>query len=267
MAGIVALRRQRATVPAGGPMLAELVRTADELTETARTLPVLPALRPLLPGGGLRRGSIVAVSPGSSVLDSTDATTAGLGGTSVLLALLVAASRSGSWCAVVGVPALGAAAAAELGVDLDRLALVPNPGPEWAAVVAALLDGIDIVVAASAGPVAPHIASRLAARTRKRGSVLVPYGRWDGADVTLEPIRAEWHGLDRGRGRLRSRQLTVVARGRGAAARPRQARVWLPAPSVGSGPALAQHAADRPLSLVPGGLPEVVANPPALEAV
>src|SRR5439155_174136 len=63
------------------------------------------------------------------------------GATSLLLALIAAASRAGSWCAVVGVPALGVAAADGLGVALDRLALVPYPGPDWATVVAALLDG------------------------------------------------------------------------------------------------------------------------------
>src|SRR5204863_1388353 len=100
-----------------------------------------------------------------------------LGATTLLLALLAVASQAGSWCAVVGVPTLGAAAAAEVGVALDRLALVPYPGPDWATVVAALLDGVDVVVAATPGPVAAVVTGRLSARARHRGSVLVPYGR------------------------------------------------------------------------------------------
>jgi hypothetical protein len=155
------------------------------------------------------------------------AVTVGRGSTSLLLALLSAASRSGSWCAVVGMPALGALAAAESGIVLDRLALVPNPGPEWPTVVAALIDGVDVVVAAVPGPVAAAVAGRLAARARQRGSVLMPYGRWDGADVTLQVTHGGWEGLGAGRGRLRRHEITVVARGRGAAARPKEITMWM----------------------------------------
>jgi hypothetical protein len=198
--------------------LAGLVRPASRPAGEAgaggdRVLPVLPELRHLLPGGGLRRGSTVAVTPGA---------------TSVLLALLAAASGAGSWCAVVGLPTLSPAAAAELGIALDRLALVPHPGPEWPSVVAALLDGVDIVVAAPPGPVVAGVSGRLAARARQRGSVLVPYARWSGADVVLESPGGSWHGLGQGRGRLMRREMTISARGRGAASRPRGITVWLP---------------------------------------
>src|SRR4051794_39408075 len=159
----------------GAAALAELVRAAGDTDEPGvhRVLPVVPELSGLLPSRGLRRGSTIAVAPGR-------AAPAG-GATSLLLALLAEASRSGSWCAVVGVPALGAIAAAESGIALDRLALVPNPGPEWPTVVAALIDGVDLVVTAVPGPISGSIASRLAARARQRGSVLVPFGQWDGA--------------------------------------------------------------------------------------
>jgi hypothetical protein len=148
----------------------------------------------------------------------------------LMFALLAAASGAGSWCAVVGVPTLGALAAAEAGIALERLALVPNPGPDWTTVVAALLDGCDIVVAAPPGPIAPSVANRLAARARQRGTVFVSFGRWAGADITFDAIGADWYGLGAGRGRLRSRQLTVVARGRGASAAPRRTEVTMPEP-------------------------------------
>jgi hypothetical protein len=213
-----------------------------------RLLPVLPELRALLPGRGLRRGATVAVATvtphGASSRDASPRdvlsrdtgapversprSTRSVGATSLLLALLAAASGAGSWCAIVGVPTLDAVAAAEAGLALDRLALVPNPGPDWTTVVAALLDGVDIVVAAPPGPIAPSVAGRLAARARQRGSVLVSYGRWDGADITFDAVRAEWQGLGQGRGRLRCRQLTVMARGRGAASVPRRTEVWFP---------------------------------------
>jgi hypothetical protein len=201
---------------------AGLIRPASAADEAGahRILPVLPELSRLLPGRGLRRGSTVAIATGPSV-------PAG-GGTSLLLALLAGTSRAGSWCAVVGVPELGALAAAESGIALDRLALVPNPGPEWPTVVAALIDGVDVVVMAVPGPVSASIAGRLAARARQRGTVLVPFGRWDGADVTLQVVRGRWDGLGAGHGRLRRREVTIAARGRGAATRPREITVWMP---------------------------------------
>jgi hypothetical protein len=202
--------------------LAGLVRPASEHTEPAgtpveRMLPVLPELRGLLPGGGMRRGSTVAVRAGVAP-----------GSVSVLLALLAAASAAGSWCAVTGLPDLGAAAAAEIGVALDRLALVPHPGPEWPSVAAALLDGFDLVVTAPPGPVGAAVANRLAARARQRGGVLIPYGRWPGADVVLEPVAGSWSGLGGGRGRLSRRELVIASHGRGAAARPRRTSLHLP---------------------------------------
>ncbi|GAB1645994.1 hypothetical protein [Krasilnikovia sp. MM14-A1259] len=254
----------------GAAALAELVRAAGDTDEPGvhRVLPVLPELSGLLPSRGLRRGSTVAVAAGrpvthprpfeSSPVESSpfesrpvESTTAGTprgesvtgsGSTSLLLALLSAASRSGSWCAVVGVPALGVLAAAESGIILDRLALVPEPGPEWPTVVAALIDGVDVVVIAVPGPVSASVASRLAARARQRGSVLVPYGRWAGADVTLQVRDGRWEGLGAGRGRLRRREVTVTAQGRGAASRPKRMTMWLPAIGVVSPPGAAPPA-------------------------
>jgi hypothetical protein len=202
---------------------------------TLRVLPVAAPLRGLLPGGGLRRGATIAVSTASGAAGRGALPVwpagASAGATSLLLALLATASQAGSWCAVIGVPTLGATAAAEAGIALDRLALIPNPGPDWATVVGALLDGVDLVVVAAPGPVAPGLAGRLAARARQRGSVLIPYGAWQGADVTFEVTGGRWYGLGAGRGRLQCRELTVVARGRGAAVVPRRTHVWLPRPT------------------------------------
>jgi hypothetical protein len=181
------------------------------------------ALRPLFSAGSLRRGSTVAVA--------TPQSTRG-GATSLLFALLAEATAAGSWCAVVGLPRLGLVAAAEAGIAMERLALVPHPGPEWAGVVGALIDGVDLVVTATPMGVPAQLASRLAARARQRGGVLVPVGRWPGADLTLEVVGGSWHGLEQlGRGRLRGREVEVVAYGRGAAARPRRTHLWLPGPT------------------------------------
>lgn len=189
----------------------------ERAAPTDAGLPVCAELRQLLPWRGLRRGATVAVAGDAP------------GTTSLFLALIAEPVRAGSWCAVAGVPALGACAAAELGADLRRLALVPDPGEEWAAVVAALLDGMDIVVVRPQGAVTPPVARRLAARARQRGSVLVARGEgWEGADVVLRVAGQVWHGLGAGRGRLVGRELTVVSHGRGAATRRRSATLRLP---------------------------------------
>jgi len=206
------------------PRLAEisaagLVRRASEQDGTAveRSLPVGPALRPLFPGGCLRRGATIVVAGGS-------------GSTSLVFALLAEASAAGSWCAALGLPALGLAAAAEAGVALERFALVPNPGPDWTAVAAALFDGLDIVVAAVPARVPARMAERLAARARQRGAVFIAANGapLPGADLTLEVVDGAWHGLGQGRGRLRGHEVRVAAYGRGAAARTRYADLWLP---------------------------------------
>lgn len=187
------------------------VSAANELAQApvGKALPVLDGLAGLLPWGGLRRGSTVVVR----------------GSTTLLLALLAAATAEGSWAAVVGLPDLGLVAASELGVVVHRLALVPAPGSELVPVTAALLDGIDLVAVAKQPPAAE--ARRLSARARHRGSVLIPVGGWPGADLELDGT-GRWSGLGNGHGRLHTRELTVRSRGRGAAARGNQVRLTLP---------------------------------------
>ena len=182
-----------------------------------RTLPVLPALAGLLPEGGLRRGSTVAVS----------------GGTSLALALLAAPSQAGSWCAAVGLPSLGLVAAAEVGVALERFPLVARPGEDWPAVVATLVDAVDVVLVQLPRHIRSGDARRLAAKARDRGAVLVTTGGSFSADVRLSVVNCAWEGLGRGHGRLRARRMDVVATGRGAAARERRVSLWLPAADGG----------------------------------
>jgi hypothetical protein len=213
-------------VAAPSSELAELVGRAQPVAMAGeRLLPVLPAFEPLLPAGGLRRGSVVVVG----------------GSTSLALGLLAAPSAQGSWCAAVGLPALGLAAAAELGVALDRFPLVASPGRGsgpggWAWVVAALLDAFDVVLArppsGAGGGVRAADARRLTARVRERGAVLMVAGAPDAwpepAEVRLTVAASEWEGVGHGHGRLRGRRVEVVAGGRGAAARERRVPLWLP---------------------------------------
>jgi hypothetical protein len=205
-----------------------LVRRAGDLSPAVagegvdRLLPVTAQVAQLLPQPGLRRGSTVAVGWGGSP-----------GAMWLMLELLAGASRAGSWCAIVGMPHLSPVSAAEVGVVLERTALIPFPGAAADRVVGTLLDGFDIVVAAVAATVPAAVRTGWAARARRSRAVLIPFsGReplsWPGADLTLSTRCSVWHGLGDGRGRLRARELTVVVSGRGAAARPREATLWLP---------------------------------------
>ncbi|MCE3554287.1 hypothetical protein LWC33_22885 [Pseudonocardia sp. RS11V-5] len=194
-------------------------RAAPTPGDDGRILPVAAPLAPLLPGGGLRRGSTVSV-------------TTGPGSTSLLFGLLGEASAEGAWAGVIGAPGLGAVAAAEAGIRLERLALVPRPGADLVAVTAALLDGLDLVVVAGAerAGVRAGDRQRLAARARQRGAVLLALGSWPGADLVLGCSRPEWWGATRGAGRLRSRCAVVRSTGRGTGASGRETELLLPGP-------------------------------------
>lgn len=173
---------------------------------TDRTLAVADAFRPLLPHG-LRRGSVVEL-PQS---------------TSLAFAVLARASAAGSWVALVGLPDAGWVAAAELGIDLERVAVVPNPGPDLPAVLATLIDGVDIVVVGPRAAAVLGLADRrrIEARLRDRGSVMVSLGQWPGAAARIVPAELRWTGLGCGYGRLRRSVASVRSEGRGSFGRNR----------------------------------------------
>lgn len=212
-----------------------------------RVLPVSAPLRPLLPAGGLRRGVTVEVGVGSLVRPESEARgdpagggsapVVASGGSALLLALIAGPSRAGSWCALVGAPGVGVAAASEAGIDLAHLALVPAPGPGWARVVAALVEGFDLVAVRPPAGVSAADQRSLTARARHHGAVLLSLGSWPGAEVRLSATSSAWEGLGAGHGRLRARRVVVRAGGRGAAGgRARAVELWLPAEGASLAP-------------------------------
>jgi hypothetical protein len=182
---------------------------------------VLPVLRELLPRGGLARGSVVTVAE------------FGL----LALALAAGASAAGAWCGIAGVPEAGVLAAAGLGLDAERILLVPDPGHAWAQVVASLLDGCELVLLrlpprepAQGGHQAhgAQVRQRLEATLRRARGVLLVVGDWPGAQVRLRVLSQGWTGLGYGHGRLRACCAQVAADGRGEAAMTRTRWLWLP---------------------------------------
>jgi len=186
-------------------------RAADPLG--GGTLPVLPALRELLPRGGLAHGSVVTVAE------------FGL----LILALAAGASADGAWCGIAGVPEAGVLAAAGLGLDAERTLLVPDPGHAWPQVVASLLDGCELVLLRPPAQAPAQVRQRLEATLRRGRGVLLVVGDWPGAQVRLRVLTQGWTGLGDGHGRLRACCAQVTADGRGEAAVTRTRWLWLPA--------------------------------------
>lgn len=223
----------------GRPELAGVAERARPVAMAGvRRLEVGGAIGGLFPDGGMQRGWTVGVGR--------------RGGVSLSLALAagVMAGRE-QWAAVVGLPSLGLVAAAGMGVPLERLALVPRPGERWPAVVAALLDGVDLLVLAS-----PRVRSgdarRLMARARERGSVLVVLegaspGAWpESPDLRIEMESSSWSGLGNGHGRLPARRVEVSAGGRRGGGRRRRVGLWLPGPGGVVEEAVVPHAGGAP---------------------
>jgi hypothetical protein len=230
-----------AAVAAVAAVAAPLLPAAERVVE------VPEALAGLLPDRGLRRGSTVTVGTAPA-------------GTALALALLSTASGTGAWCAAVALPELGLVAAGQAGVRLDRLALVPHPGEQWAVVTAALLDGVELLLARPPARLRPADARRLVARTRERDAVLVVMGhdRWpEPADVRLTVVSAVWTGLGRGHGSLQTREVEVAVTGRRAAARERRGRLLLPGPDA---PVAAAPTAAPAAPPAPGVVPVAVAG-------
>jgi hypothetical protein len=183
--------------------------------------PVLPVLEPfaeVLPGGGLRAGSAYSLARSSSLVSG----------------LLAGPSQNGTWCAVVGMPDFGVEAAESAGVDLSHLVLVPDPGPRWLAVAATLAEVIPVVAVRPSSRTADAEVSRLGARLRDRGAVLLVQGPWPQAEASLDLAEPEWSGVGRGHGYLAAREVTVDVRSR-RWPMPRRVRMTLPAADGGVG--------------------------------
>ena len=170
----------------------------------------------LAPGGALAPGSVVAV----------------VGSTRLLLAMLAAASQAGQWFAFVGGAETSFVASAQAGLNLARVAVLPDPAGEATGVIATLLEGLAVVVGAEV-QLADSQRRRLAARARERGTLLVSAANWPGANLTLTVTAKKWTGIahsegsGRGEGWISGYELDVRRTGRGAAAAPQTFQVTL----------------------------------------
>ena len=249
---VAALRRRLDTETDGDRIVRRLNPDRPATESTGSTIPGLTARAPhsgapsgtpdpeaiaapgplaaVLPRHGLPKGGVVSVMsghvgparPAGPALSGDSAGRArpadgrpesmGGGATSLLLSLL--AAPAGCWIAVVGMPGLGLAAAAEFGIDLDRLAVIPDPGSDVLQVLSILSDGVDLIVTTPPVNLPPARLRVLTGRLRQRGAVLLVAGRWPGADLVLTARDVRWTGLGDGHGRLGDRELDVEVAGR-----------------------------------------------------
>ena len=128
-------------------------------------LPIPESLADLLPDS-LPRGTVAVLS----------------GARSLPLRLVAAVTAAGGHAAIVGQPDVGLLAAVEMGADLSRLAVIPDPGADPVEVAAVLMDGLDLVVLGLGGrSVPPTRARAVTARARQKGcTLLVTGGDWHG---------------------------------------------------------------------------------------
>lgn len=189
---------RRAVAPTPGH--ATLSGTPDSL------LPVPDSLAEVLPDS-LPRGTVAVIS----------------GARSLQLSMVAAVTAEGGHVAIIGQPDVGLLAAAEMGADLSRIAVIPEPGADPVEVAAVLMDGMDLVVLGLGGRTVPATRARaVVARARQRGcTLLVTDGDWQGASARLHAHVSGYEiagGRDGtptpGCGRISRVRLAMRARGR-----------------------------------------------------
>ena len=192
------LRRRMAAIPARG--VASAARAPLSRERRRESLPVPSALGELLPEGGLVRGEVVEY----------------WGASALLAGLLASVTGAGGHAAAVGLPRLGLLAAAEMGADLERLAVIPDPGPDPLEVASILLDGLALVMIGMGGRAVPPARARVlsALPPSTSATLMVAGGRWSGSVLRIDTRIAGYGGLGRGCGRLRTMRLDVRVQGR-----------------------------------------------------
>ncbi|MDT5090551.1 MAG: hypothetical protein QOG47_3258 [Mycobacterium sp.] len=196
------LRRQMAAVSGKiGSARSGHARADDLLPDSEARLPVPQLLTDVLPDA-LPRGTVAVLS----------------GARSLPLSMVAAVTAAGGNAAIVGQPDVGLLAAVEMGADLSRLAVIPDPGTDPVEVAAVLMDGMDLIVLALRGrSVSLTRARAVVARAQQKGcTLLVTDGDWQCASIRLKArvCGYETSSEKPGFGRISKVRLEVCAAGR-----------------------------------------------------
>ncbi len=196
------LRKQMAAVSGkiGAPRRGH-AHADDLLPESEARLPVPQLLASVLPDA-LPRGAVAVLT----------------GARSLALNMVATVTAAGGNVAIVGQPDVGLLAAAEMGADLSRLAVVPDAGTDPVEVAAVLMDGMDLIVLALGGRSVPMTRARaVVARAHQKGcTLLVTDGDWQGASIRLKARVSGYETSSEkpGFGRINKVRLEVCAAGR-----------------------------------------------------
>jgi hypothetical protein len=190
--GAMSSARSVASLDPGRPVVEQLRErvAAMERRPAGQPVPTLPGLADLVQ---LHAGSTYAVDSAA-----------------LALALAAGASRAGEWVGFAGCADFGAEAASELGIELSRTVLVPDPGEHWLEVTAALVDVLRVVVLRPPASVDERTAGILDSRLRTRSAVLVVHGHWPRVTARIGVEQSGWTGATAGGGELRERHARVV---------------------------------------------------------
>ena len=186
--------------------------STDPLPDSESLLP-LPEPSPYPTGGWCPQAELLPTSlPRGTVAVLS-------GARSLPLSMVAAVTAEGGHAAIVGQPDVGLLAAVEMGADLSRIAVIPEPGADPVEVAAVLMDGMDLVVLGLGGRSVPAGRARaVVARARQKGcTLLVTGGDWQGASARLEARVCGYEVTGPGRpgiGRISKVRLAMRARGR-----------------------------------------------------
>ncbi|MFJ2582932.1 hypothetical protein [Kitasatospora aureofaciens] len=141
------------------------------------TLPVDEALAPLLPDGGLARGTVTEV-----------------GDAGVLIQLATRPAQT-EWVAVVDIPEFGDAAARSAGIT--RLVRIEDTHGKFGDV--ALAPAFPVLIVRPPAAMPERAATRPASHLRTHGNVVLPYDHhWPGPQLRLDVTHRLWRGLGDG---------------------------------------------------------------------
>ena len=182
---------------AGIQMLRGRIKEIEGSNTDSSIFPVNSALLSLFPEGGLAKGASYSLDRSASLLWS----------------LIAEPTRQGVWCAIVGVPDLGIGIAKELGVNTNRIVLIPTPGPKWMAILGDLIETVGICVLGSFSAPAARQLSALHSRLRSYKTSLLVRANWPNSKTSFA-VAHQWNGAGLGEGLLQTHYLHITAKSR-----------------------------------------------------
>jgi len=171
------------------------IKKIESSTTDSSVFPMDSALVSLFPKGGLCKGS-------SYSLDSS---------ASLLWSLVAESTKQGIWCAIIGIPDLGIGIAKEVGVNINRVVLIPSPGPKWMAVLGDLIETVGICVLGSFSAPGATQLSTLHSRLRNHKTSLLVRATWPNSKTSFA-VTHQWSGVRSGEGLLQTHHLHITAK-------------------------------------------------------